>query len=251
MAPRQLLPVFLLSLATCGLSGCLTTQPLVSHAHIGHAMTTWHDTPGKAGLLATAEQQADVAWQAVNRGCRSQDSDAAGEALQRALLALSPEIYSPNQAGDYGAIRALAGAIDHIEFAAASEDASINMVTSVAELAAQGSELVEYLLQIALSLRTQLNEGRVRCRALITDLEHGLDGFAGEAASGIRVLGIRQFRTQLQAMLARETNPPYEPVSRRYVLGLVRLPNGKWNFRLGPPPGRRSDIGGYAFGSGY
>jgi hypothetical protein len=31
-------------------------------------------------------------------------------------------------------------------------------------------------------------------------------------------------------MLARETNPKYQPLEKKYLLGLVRMPNGKWMY---------------------
>ena len=247
---RRLAAPAICALLIVGASGCVTAKPLVSHAHIGHAMTTWHDTPGKNGLLATAELRARDAWEAANTGCRSSDPDIAGRDLERALLSLSPELIRPAGADRYGALRALVGAIEHIEFAAASEDASINMVTSVVVLAEQGNALATRLLETTRSLQTQLATGRVRCRALIAALDRDINGTGIDtAADGSALMGLAQFRTRLASMLARETNPPYEPVSRRYVLGLVRLPNGRWDFRLGRPPTRQPN-GGYALG-GY
>ena len=220
-------------------TGCVTSKPLVSHAHIGHALTTWHDTPDRAGLLAVAESRAQQAWDDANRGCRSPGSPAAaGAALRASLSALVPE-FTKSEA-PYGAVRALTGAIDHIEFAASSDDASVNMVSSVAELSGQGAALAEHLLQTAVALRAQLADGQVRCRELVTRLDRAINGAPSD--TGGQTPGLLQFRAQLMAMLARETDPPYEPVSRRYVLGLVRLPNGRWDFRIGPPP-RREGVG--------
>lgn len=212
-------------------------------------MTTWHDTPNKQGLLATAETRAEEAWVQLNAGCRASTPDAATQALSTALRALSPELVDANAAGEYGAARALFGAIDHMEFAAASQDASTNMVVSVAELSVAGNKLAESLLQVAVDLRKDLSAGRVHCRQLVEQMESAMG--TEQKSAEPHQLGMRQFRTQLTAMLARETEPPYEPVSRRYVLGLVRLPNGGWDFRVGPPPRTRT---GPAYGfspSGY
>jgi hypothetical protein len=35
---------------------------------------------------------------------------------------------------------------------------------------------------------------------------------------------------QLDAMLARESDPKYAPLPKKYLLGVVRLPSGKWVF---------------------
>jgi hypothetical protein len=39
--------------------------------------------------------------------------------------------------------------------------------------------------------------------------------------------GLMQIRQQLLEMLTHE-NPPYQPIGRSYLLGLVRLPSGRW-----------------------
>src|SRR5687768_12537894 len=33
------------------LVGCAHQQPLISHAHVGHGLTHWQDTPGNKGLF--------------------------------------------------------------------------------------------------------------------------------------------------------------------------------------------------------
>jgi len=249
----------LLALVMLGASGCVNTQPLVSHAHIGHAMTTWHDTPKQQALLAVAEKRLREAYDAAEQGCHSSDPDLAGERLWASLHALSPEMLAQSDASTYGAIRAFSGAVEHIEYAASSQDASLNLVTSVAVLSEQAAGLTRYLATTAVTLRKQLDSGRVRCRDLLAALNTALQHDAGQWAQAGPLntgkpraesppFGLLQFRTLVMAMLARETNPPYEPVSRRYVLGLVRLPTGLWDFRLGPPP-RRTGIGPYG-GSG-
>ena len=53
------LALFLLVFVTA--SGCVQTRPLMSHSHIGHAMTTWHDMPGQQGLYTVAANEPDIA----------------------------------------------------------------------------------------------------------------------------------------------------------------------------------------------
>ncbi len=56
-----------------------------------------------------------------------------------------------------------------------------------------------------------------------------LDG-DGVVGSHDGELGLKQLEENLQQMLQNESDTPYEPVSRRYVLGLIKLPNGRWDF---------------------
>ena len=49
----------------------------------------------------------------------------------------------------------------------------------------------------------------------------------GSIGNTTEEMGLKQMRQQLLAMLARE-NPPYQPIGRRYLLGLVKLPSGRW-----------------------
>ena len=59
------------------------------------------------------------------------------------------------------------------------------------------------------------------------------------------LMGMRA--ASLEAMLQRETDPSYEPVSKRYVLGLVRLPDGVWAYRLPRRQPARSAGYGYSY----
>ena len=62
---------------------------------------------------------------------------------------------------------------------------------------------------------------------------HGADGDGtGSIGNTAEEIGLKQMRQQLLAMLARE-NPPYQPIGRRYLLGLVKLPSGRWVYKFG------------------
>jgi hypothetical protein len=220
-------------------TGCAHHQPLISHAHVGHCLTQWHDTPDNRGLfdvakaeLATARTQADAALEA------GLSVSAKSEHLDNVVHALNPDLQPLGPGLDYGAIRALDGAIEHLEYAATSDDASANIVSSVAQLSQTGVAIVERLRQaaeqarggdrkdalsldrIALDVRTALSAALAG-----VDADHNghIDATAAEA-------GLEQFHAALDTTLEREANPKYEPLERRYLLGVVRLPNGKWGF---------------------
>lgn len=236
-------------------SGCVNTMPLISHAHMGHSLTSWHDTPGNDGLLVVAKKEvaiamreADLAWLAQN------DPNKTSYHLNNAVNALNPDVQPLGTGEGYGAVRALEGAVEHIEYAASSDDASLNMVSSVAVLGEQGAAIIQRLKAAVELARDSQNADAQALGNLAFKLRHQLkfatEGRDLDSSGGIEMesteIGLNHFDAQLQAMLDRETDPPYEPLERKYVLGLVRLPNGSWDFRIGRPLRRSTSGSGYA-----
>jgi hypothetical protein len=158
------------------------------------------------------------------------------------LHALNPELQRFGKGLDYGAVRAMRGAVEHLEFAANSPDASDNFISSVITLADQGDLVVARMIkaqQLISAIDSDNPALDPRCRQAHQLLSAAKFGDAsGEAISGSLAQshqGLLHMSAQLNDMLARETDPQYEPVPRRYVLGLVRLPNGLWGYRLARP----------------
>jgi hypothetical protein len=219
--------VFLMACLLC-FSGCVHRQPLISHAHIGHCLTTWHDTPDKQGLFEVARQELETARKEADDALLAGLSAAQkAEHIDNVAHALNPDMQPLGPGLDYGAIRALEGAVEHLEYAATSEDASPNIVSSVATLSDIGVAVLERLRNAAAQAKPAGIKDLAALDKLAFDVRTLLN--AAEFGTGTQP-GFQQLRTQLDAMLARESNPPYEPVERKYVLGLVRLPNGKWGF---------------------
>ncbi|MGI9293550.1 MAG: hypothetical protein ACR2PS_06160 [Pseudomonadales bacterium] len=236
------------------LSGCVQTYPLISHAHLGHTLTSWHDTPDNAGLLITAKKEVAVAMREADLAWLAQsDPNKVNYHLNNVVNALNPDLQPIGTGEGYGAVRALEGAVEHIEYAASSDDASLNMVASVAVLGEQGATIIQRLKAAVELTQTSQNADAQALGNIAFKLRHQLK-FAvvgrdldnsGSIGNESAEIGLNQFDDQLQAMLDRETDPPYEPLERKYVLGLVRLPNGTWDFRIGRPL-RRSTSAGYA-----
>src|SRR5688572_1286993 len=127
--------ILLLAAGALALGGCAHHQPLLAHAHIGHCVTSWHDTPDNRGLLEVAEQELATALHESRAAlirdiCPSQKP----RHLRNAVHALNPDAQHTGPGLGYGAIRALEGAIEHLEYAATSQDASRNVTTSVPTL---------------------------------------------------------------------------------------------------------------------
>ena len=76
-----------------------------------------------------------------------------------------------------------------------------------------------------------LDRTAVELRAGLTSAAQGIDanhdGFIDATAAEA---GLDQLHSQLQAMLDREADPKYAPLPRKYLLGIVRMPDGKWIF---------------------
>ena len=103
----------------------LPAQANESHAHIGHVMTKWKDTPDQQGFLPVALQEAKVAE--THAGLAASDpADLSSMQLhsRHVLHALDPSVETSGPGAGYGVLKAAEGANSHIGFAAASDGAS-------------------------------------------------------------------------------------------------------------------------------
>lgn len=235
-------------------AGCAQQMPLVSHAHMGHSLTAWHDTPDNEALLVVAEKEIATALDDSTSLVRAGANEEKRQHFRNVVNALNPDIQSTGPGLGYGAIRAMQGTVDHLEYAAQSPDASDNLVTSVVTLAQQGNAISSRLNQ-ALDLAiagTRGSDGQLEELGVALYKQLRLAVAGGVASIDLQSqelngeIGIRGLHEQMQLMLDREIEPRYEPLPRRYVLGLVRLPNGQWGYRL---PKRQSSFSSYGYGS--
>jgi hypothetical protein len=221
------------------LVGCVHQHPLVSHAHLGHCLTTWRDTPGQKGLLPVARQELEAARREADAALADSLSPAQKAAhIRNVARALAPDAEELGPGLGYGAIRALEAAVEHLEYAATSDDASTNIVSGVAGLSAIGDSLLERLRAAAARAKSAdvrdaavLDKTALELRGTLRGIAVGLDANGdGRIDPTPAEAGFDQLQQQLDAMLAREENPRYEPLEKKYLLGLVRLPSGKWMF---------------------
>jgi len=247
---------FVVVVAAMLLHGCATQQPTIAHVHIGHATTGWVDTPGEKGLFVVAEEKAhDAAQEAQDALDNRDDLSKLKLHVGRVKEALAPAGTSVGDDASYGMIAALEGASDHMGFAAESKDASDNVKRSVTLWQQHAANVVQRCqLTVALAdevLRSQNREEAVAITEEIRDLTQqnlvgsGVDAHSGSGASGSDY-GMKQLRAELQAMIDRE-DPPYEPVARRWLFGLIRLPSGEWVFDKTPSAGGRAGYRTYSY----
>jgi hypothetical protein len=225
------------------LHGCVSRPPTVAHVHIGHAITGVHVTPNKEGYMVIARRRAD---EALDFATKAQSGNDLGVIKQN----IASSNHATNDKDEFGVREALVMAVNHISFAATSDDASVNVQNSAPVFAADSARVVERcdligLLSKDVAVGTSLREAQVNAAeiAKLTRANIYGDGSDGSSKTGYTPsqYGLVQLRSELDAMIARE-RPRYVTVDQWYLFNLVRLPNGKWVF---DKFGRGGNVEGY------
>ena len=110
-------------------------EAIPAHLHVGHVMTNWRDTPGLRGFLPVAIDEARVALLHARLAAKSASLDEAKLHAGHALNALDPAVEPKGPSGPgagYGIRKAVAGAIQHLDFAARAEGATPSITTHAA-----------------------------------------------------------------------------------------------------------------------
>ena len=222
-----------------------TETPKISHAHYGHALTAWVDTPDQKGLFVVAEDLAEqiavaaielderiATWSKTEVINTSQDI--------RNLIGVWPEDRNSTghrQTGNYSLVGALTAATRHMLFAGGSKDASVSMATGAQTFAKNSQSVLlraEILLEksqieypIAMdALKSRTYEMRILAVQILEGDDLDADGYVG---SIVDEYGLRQLRRDL-AVIAQAEDPPYVPVPQKFLFGLVRLGGDQWAF---------------------
>jgi hypothetical protein len=226
-----------------GLSACIVHPPTIAHVHIGHAVTAVHVTPGHEGYLSVAELRAKEAYDSA----KSANADADLVQLKAHIAAA---VSATDSQDNFGVRQSVTMAANHISFAATSADASANVIQFAPTFATDTAAVVERCNYIGLlgkdvASSASLKEASVLAQEILNLARANVEGDVskGDAAAGSAPskYGVVQLRTEVQAMIARES-PPYRTVDQWYLFNLVRLPNGRWVF---DKLGRGGTIDGY------
>ncbi|MCF6250461.1 MAG: hypothetical protein L3J75_04210 [Methylococcaceae bacterium] len=236
------LMAFALAFLLC-LGGCVSQQPSITHTHIGHVMTGWANTPDKRGLFVTAEKAAKDAQQAAV-SATGKDNSLVSIKIDVARVIVGTNSDSTKNDSNktdlkYGVYNALNGTVNHVTYAATSPDASENIKNSIktfsthAQVVLNRCDLIQALGEEIL-ITSSIDEAKLLVGELVklTDANVNGEDIDGDSVIGTipAEYGLKQLRTQLQAMIDREI-PPYRTVDTWYLFHLVRLPNGDWTFR--------------------
>ena len=228
--------------AGCGSTAKWTFQeklPTMAHVHIGHAITGWKDAPNEDGLFNTAEKEAETALrEAIAATQHPKDLVNIQKHTRGILHAIDPSREQQGPARGFGGNKGLEQAAGHITYAAKSDDASENVRTFAESFEArtkavlERSDLVVALASevLASSVATDAfvlaEEVLSLTKGVINGLDINNDGYVNLDSQEV---GIKQLREELDAVIARE-EPPYATVAKRYLFGVIRLPDGKWAF---------------------
>jgi len=249
MKYRQLTGFILLSGVLLLGMGCASQAPTIAHVHIGHVVDGWETTPDQAGLIVTAENFAQTAYEAAGRAAqtdttlesRKRDVELLVDATYLEYLSKKKNSGDGNiQTVEFDVRTAMIKATRHIEFSASSDDSSANVRTGARQFSINSQAVIDRCdLIAALGSDTLGVDSAEQANMLTAELVNlTRANLYGEDLNGDGVIGgqnpdeygIEQLRVEIQNMIARE-NPPYSTVEKWYLFNLVRLENGKWIFR--------------------
>lgn len=169
------------ALALTCLSGA---QAQEAHAHIGHVMTAWTDTPDGDGLLPTAQREAAIALEHAELAMtQSVDLEWLRQHSEHVLHALDPLAAGGGPGLGYGLDQAALAVAAHINLAAGAQDASDNVkrhaehvVASIRNVSAWAGEAMRLIRQIKSNDNTKhasIMAGNVK--HLLRCINHGCD----------------------------------------------------------------------------
>ena len=143
------LPVALLVIGCAAERTTASSDANMAHAHMGHILTGWQDTPDQAGLLPTAIAEADVAAQHAGfAASKPDDLDWMKLHTAHVVHAVDPTVESAGPGLGYGLERAASGVAQHVGFAAASEGASDNVKLHAEHVATSAGNVVQWSQRI-------------------------------------------------------------------------------------------------------
>ncbi|MHC4269318.1 MAG: hypothetical protein ACYSTS_12720 [Planctomycetota bacterium] len=228
--------------------------PTIAHVHIGHAITGWEYTPDKNGLFQAAEEEANIALSNAEYALRKPNEIGLIKLhVGHVMHAVNPEFQKKGAGLGFGLKRALTESVSHIKYAAESDDASEN-VRNFAKPFARNVEATLERCDLILTLGEEilstvsLLEATSLAREILNMARANVEGVDtdgnGDIGPDLSEYGLKQLRSQIDAMVSREV-PPYRPVAQRYLFGLIRLPTGKWIFSFSKKrSGGRKGYGG-------
>ena len=216
------------------LVGCATKLPSFAHVHVGHALSAWPATPKKQGLFTLAEELAVECTKASIKASELAEQGRYDEAIAESsklvsLIGTADSNHSDEKA-HYSFISAFTHASDHLRFSAESNDATPNLTSGLTKIVSQTDEIIsraKVIHQLASALnsindKSTIDDAIQQLRILTVQNLEGGDGH----------YSLKEMRNDLADTLARE-DPPYTAPEKKYLFGVVRLPDGTWfwNFK--------------------
>jgi hypothetical protein len=147
--------------------------PSMAHAHMGHVLTSWQDTPDQMGLLPTAQAEAQVAAQHAGfAASRPDDLDWMKLHVGHVLNAVDPSVEPAGPGLGYGVHRAAQGVTQHVRFAADSDDASDNVKLHAAHVETSAGNVVVWSERIVeLGQQVQAASSAEQAAPLVVEIQ--------------------------------------------------------------------------------
>ena len=173
-------------------------EPPLVHAHIGHVMTAWRDTPGQVGLLTIAQSDQRIAAAHVLLLSKSTTLDDMKLHVGHVLHALEPALETAGPASGYGAKKAAAGAMQHVGFTAAVENASATVKSHASTVNATLTDTIAAIdraIAVAQTIRASSDASDAatsarELQALVQEIGVGLQGAEQEMRAMMKAEGL-------------------------------------------------------------
>ena len=174
-------------------------EAIPAHLHLGHVMTNWRDTPGSVGFLPAAISEAKVA---VNHARLAERDPKNLEDMKlhagHVTNALDPSVEPKGPGAGYGVKKAVAGALQHLDFAAKADGASAAVKTHAAHVSASltdAAQSTDQAIALAQKIRAAASAAEAaplvsNLIALTTQIVDGLSESQTEMASMMKGEGI-------------------------------------------------------------
>jgi hypothetical protein len=131
-------------------------EAIPAHLHIGHVMTNWRDTPGTRGFLPVAIDETRVAVLHAGLAAKSTTLDDIKLHAGHVLHSLDPSVEPKGPGAGYGVKKAIAGALQHLDFAAKADGATSNVTSHAVQVAsslASAQQLADQAAAIVQKIR--------------------------------------------------------------------------------------------------
>jgi hypothetical protein len=171
-------------------------EPPLVHAHIGHVMTAWRETPGTVGLLTIALSDARIAAAHTLLLAKSSSLDDMKLHAGHVLHALDPARETTGPASGYGAKRAAAGAVQHVGFAAAVDNASATVKSHASTTTALLTDAIAAIDRgIAAAQKIRAADSTADATSAVGELQAIIDDIAR---------GLQQSEQEMRSMMKAE-----------------------------------------------
>jgi hypothetical protein len=147
-------------------------EAIPAHLHIGHVMTNWRDTPGSRGFLPVAVDEARVATTHAKLAIKAATLDEMKLHAGHVVNALDTAVEPKGPGAGYGVKKAVAGAIQHLEFATKAEGLTANITSHASPVSAALHDVALWTDEaVGLAQKARASADATEAAKLLSDLD--------------------------------------------------------------------------------